>query len=335
MYAAYEVEASVSNARWGRAAVAFLSVALFSAASALTFASSLQQQATTTKKANSSVELTSAETLVNTTKAQMDTATSWLAQQRTTLAGLPEAYSTRLADCDKLKKGGLTCRKAVEKSLDAAATAATAEVKAALSGVTQATLAYQQAVTAYSSVNGATSSVNLSVWVLVQAALPDILAPLLFSIALLLFRTNPQRIKDLENLQRSYRGGAVPVQSQCTAILDHAQHIESTECTIQSATEAAPLRSKLQILTADLLHGKVALESSGFLSVAKTAKVYNLNPRTVTKVLESVAHEHPDILMYELNSRDSKLWKYTKANLGKFQLVGADGSLQPRKKFRL
>ena len=335
MYAAYEVEASASNSRWGRAIAAFMFVVMFSAASALTFATSLQQQATTTKKADSSVELTSAETLVNTTKAQMDTATSWLAQQRTTLAGLPEAYSTRLADCDRLKKGVLTCRKAVEKSLDAATTATTAEVNTALSGVTQATLAYQQAVTAYSSVHEVANSISLSVWVLVQAALPDILAPLLISIALLLFRTNPQRIKELEEVQMGYRGGAVPVQSTYTAILDHAQHIESTECTIQSATEAAPLRSKLQILTADILHGKVALESSGFLSVVKTAKVYNLNPRTVTKVLESIAKEHPDILMYELNSRDSKLWKYKQSNLGKFQLVGADGSLQPHKKFRL
>lgn len=335
MYAAYEVEASASNGRWGRVAVAFSFVVMFSAASALTFAASLQQQATATKKADSSVELTSAETLVNTTKAQMDAATSWLTQQRTTLAGLPEAYSTRLADCDKLKKGVLTCRKAVEKALDAATTATTAEVNTALSGVTQATLAYQQAVAAYSSVHGVANSVSLSVWVLVQAALPDILAPLLFSIALLLFRTNPQRINELEKVQRECRGGAVPVQRTYTAILDRAQHIESTECTIKSATEAAPLRSKLQILTADLLHGKVALESSGFLSVAKTAKVYNLNPRTVTKVLESIAKEHPDILTYELNSRDSKLWKYKQSNLGKFQLVGVDGRLQPRKKFRL
>lgn len=335
MYAAYEVEASASKGRWGRAAVAFLFVAMFSAASALTFVASLQQQATTAKKADFSVELTSAETLVNTTKAQMDTATSWLAQQRTTLAGLPEAYSTRLADCDKLKKGVLTCRKAVEKSLDAATTAATAEVNTALSGVTQATLAYQQAVTAYSSAHGVSNSVSLSVWVLVQAALPDVLAPLLFSIALLLFRTNPQRIKELEKMSCLRSGDAPPMPCSSTAILEEAGHIEKAQDTLKNAMTTATLRSKVQVLTADTLQGKIKLESSGYLSATKAAQIYKLDRRTVVGIWGSIAKEHPDILMYEVNSRDSKLWKYKQSNLGKFQLVGADGSLQPRKKFRL
>ena len=335
MYAAYEVESSAAKRSWGRVVVAFIFVGAFSAASALTFAASLQQQSVTEGREGASVELASAETLVNAAKDQMDAASLWLTQQRTTLVKLPEVYSSRLADCERRNKGVLTCKQAVERELDKATKAATAEVNTALSEVDRATLAYQAASEKYAALKDKLAKADLSVWVLVQASLPDVLAPLLFSIALFLFRTNPSRIKELENMRLECGGSAVPIQSSCTALLDHALHIESTEGTIKSATETAPLRSKLQILTADLLRGKVALESSGFFSIAKLAKVYNLNPRTVTKVFESLAEEHPDILMYELNSRDSKLWKYKQSNLGKFQLVGADGSLQPHKKFRL
>ena len=312
-----------------------LLVGAFTSASALTFVESLQQQMVKTQAANSAGELTALQAQQAMYQKRATEAADLVQIRKATLLQVGEAYATALDKCATLKKGKSWCESQAAKAKAASEVSANALLADAEAAQSSALLDYERVSQELSTASKGAEVVTLEAFTYVLAALPDVLSPTLALLWGWLVRTNPQRIKELGKVQRLYVGHTLPVQSQCTAILDHAQHIESTERTIQSATEAAPLRSKLQILTADLLHGKVALESSGFLSVVKTAKVYNLNPRTVTKVLESVAHEHPDILTYELNSRDSKLWKYKQSNLGKFQLVGADGSLQPRKKFRL
>ena len=333
--AAYFTETAFRKKAWLSGVGGLLLVGAFTSASALTFAESLQQQTVKTQAANSAGELTTLQAQQAMYQKRATEAADLVQIRKAALLQVGEAYSTALDKCATLKKGKSWCESQAAKAKTSSETLANALLADAEDAQSSALLDYKRVSKELSTASKGAEVVTLEVFTYILAALPDVLSPTLALLWGWLVRTNPQRIKDLANLQMEYRGGAVPVRSQCTAILDHAQHIESTECTIQSATEAAPLRSKLQILTADILHGKVALESSGFLSVVKTAKVYNLNPRTVTKVLESIAKEHPDILMYELNSRDSKLWKYKQSNLGKFQLVGADGNLQPRKKFRL
>jgi hypothetical protein len=272
----------------------------FTAASALTFIEALQQQLVEAQVEQSTGELATLQAQQAMYQKRATESADLVQVRKAALLRVEEDHDAALTKCATLRKGKGWCESQAIKAKTTAETSANALLADAEAAQSSALLDYQRVSEVLSTASKGAEVVSLGVFIYVLAALPDVLSPTLALLWGWLVRTNPHRIKDLENLQSLYRGHTPPVQSQCTAILDHAQHIESTECTLQSATEAAPLRSKLQILTANLLHGKVALESSGFLSVAKTAKVYNLNPRTVTKVLESVAHEHPDILMYEL-----------------------------------
>jgi hypothetical protein len=332
--AAYFTETMFRRKAWLSGVGGLLLVAGFTAASTSTFVQSLQQQLVKTQGVQSTAELTTLQAQQTMYQTRAAEAADLVRVRKAALLQAGEDYTTALAKCAARPKGKSWCESQAMKVKTSAETSVNALLADAEGAQSSALLDYKRASEALTNTVKGAEVVTLKAFTYILAALPDVLSPTLALLWGWLVRTNPQRINDLEKVQRPYRGRTEGVQREYTAILAHAQHIESTEGSIKSATEAATLRSKLQILTADLLHGKVALESSGFLSVAKMAKVYNLNPRTITKVMEGIAKEYPDVLTYEVNSRDSKLWKYKPANLGKFQLVSADGGLQPLRKFR-
>lgn len=335
MAAAYFTEAAFRRKAWLSGVGGLVLVGAFTSASALTFVESLQQQMVKAQATNLADGLATLKAQEAMYQKRATEAADLVQMRKDALLQVKEDYATAVDKCAALKKGKSWCESQAAKTKAASELSANALLADAEAAQSSALLDYKRASKELATASKGAEVVTLGIFTYTLAALPDMLSPTLALLWGWLVRTNPQRIKDLEKMSCICSGDALPMPCSSTAILEEAGHIENAQDTLKSAMTTATLRSKVQVLTADTLQGKIKLESSGYLSATKASQIYKLDRRTVVGIWESIAKEHPDILMYELNSRDSKLWKYTKANLGKFQLVGADGSLQPRKKFRL
>ena len=333
--AAYFTEMAFRKKTWLSGVGGLLLVVAFTSASALTFVESLQQQMVKTQATNSVGELTTLQSQQAMYQKRATEAADLVQIRKAALLQVGEAYATAVDKCATLKKGKSWCESQAAKAKAASEVSANALLAEAEAAQSSALLDYQRVSKELSTASKGAEVVTLEAFTYILAALPDVLSPTLALLWGWLVRTNPQRIKDLEKTSCLRSGDVLGMSCASTAILEEAGHIEKAQDILKSAMTTATLRSKAQVLTADTLQGKIKLESSGYLSATKAAQIYKLDRRTVVGIWESIAKEHPDILMYELNSRDSKLWKYKQSNLGKFQLVGADGSLQPHKKFRL